>query len=128
MNGREKEMEQDNSKYYISSIKRLVWCPLSKNTITDNHKIKIITELLDNLRPVSPKPGHVERVRTPSCSQSSADFDDDSSAVFRERFLKINVRHITDGQVKCVNSSPMFTNLQTPRSDRCWQYTSQTAI
>ncbi|KAJ8951799.1 hypothetical protein NQ318_019772 [Aromia moschata] len=48
-------------------------------------------ELLDNLRPVSPKPGHVERVRTPSCTQSSsADAEDPESA--------INVRHITDGQ------------------------------
>lgn len=56
-------------------------------------------ELLDNLRPVSPKPGHVERVRTPSCPQgSSTETDDQESAVFRERFLKINVRHITDGQ------------------------------
>lgn len=72
-------------------------------------------ELLDNLRPVSPKPGHVERVRTPSLSsyntttqQSLSEFDDESQhhdphqqqhqSVFRERFLKINVRHITDGQ------------------------------
>lgn len=67
-------------------------------------------ELLDNLRPVSPKPGHVERVRTPSTSctsymggSASTDHDDDSIAtnsgtIFRERFLKINVRHITDGQ------------------------------
>nr|CAH7760998.1 unnamed protein product [Callosobruchus chinensis] len=55
-------------------------------------------ELLDNLRPVSPKPGHVERVRTPSCNQGSTDLDDSESAIFRERFLKINVRHITDGQ------------------------------
>ncbi|XP_072396848.1 oxidation resistance protein 1 isoform X5 [Diabrotica undecimpunctata] len=57
-------------------------------------------ELLENLRPVSPKPGHVERVRTPSCPQggSSSEYEDSESAVFRERFLKINVRHITDGQ------------------------------
>lgn len=56
-------------------------------------------ELLENLRPVSPKPGHVERVRTPSCPQgSSTETEDQESAVFRERFLKINVRHITDGQ------------------------------
>ncbi|XP_049822533.1 oxidation resistance protein 1 isoform X6 [Aethina tumida] len=55
-------------------------------------------ELLDNLRPVSPKPGHVERVRTPSCTQASSTDIDEESAVFRERFLKINVRHITDGQ------------------------------
>ncbi|CAH1962605.1 unnamed protein product [Acanthoscelides obtectus] len=59
---------------------------------------RFFTELLDNLRPVSPKPGHVERVRTPSCNQSSTDLEDSESAIFRERFLKINVRHITDGQ------------------------------
>lgn len=61
--------------------------------------LRFFSELLDNLRPVSPKPGHVERVRTPSCPQgSSTETDDQESAVFRERFLKINVRHITDGQ------------------------------
>ncbi|KAK9870388.1 hypothetical protein WA026_007953 [Henosepilachna vigintioctopunctata] len=54
-------------------------------------------ELLDTLRPVSPKPGHVERVRTPSVAQNSTERDEDSP-IFRERFLKINVRHITDGQ------------------------------
>lgn len=54
-------------------------------------------ELLDNLRPVSPKPGHVERIRTPSGPQGSTD-QEEESAVYRERFLKINVRHITDGQ------------------------------
>ncbi|XP_066261689.1 oxidation resistance protein 1 isoform X2 [Euwallacea similis] len=56
-------------------------------------------ELLDNLRPVSPKPGHVERVRTPSCNQSSSvENEEEPTSVFRERFLKINVRHITDGE------------------------------
>ncbi|XP_074040420.1 TLD domain-containing protein mustard isoform X3 [Leptinotarsa decemlineata] len=56
-------------------------------------------ELLENLRPVSPKPGHVERVRTPSYTQGgSTEHEDSESFVFRERFLKINVRHITDGQ------------------------------
>ncbi|XP_050307317.1 oxidation resistance protein 1 isoform X8 [Anthonomus grandis grandis] len=59
-------------------------------------------ELLDNLRPVSPKPGHVERVRTPSVNQTSVSIEHEeepaSSSVFRERFLKINVRHITDGE------------------------------
>ncbi|XP_017782920.1 PREDICTED: uncharacterized protein LOC108567137 isoform X17 [Nicrophorus vespilloides] len=52
-------------------------------------------ELLDNLRPVSPKPGHAERIRTPSCNTDS--FADEESAIYK-RFLKINVRHITDGQ------------------------------
>lgn len=56
-------------------------------------------ELLDNLRPVSPKPGHAERVRTPSYNQSSlSEHDEESCAAYTERFLKINVRHITDGQ------------------------------
>lgn len=55
-------------------------------------------ELLDNLRPVSPKPGHVERVRTPSATQTSTTEQDDETPIYRERFLKINVRHITDGQ------------------------------
>lgn len=54
-------------------------------------------ELLDNLRPVSPKPGHMERVKTP-LGTSSGTTDEDEQP-FRERFLKINVRHITDGQV-----------------------------
>lgn len=57
-----------------------------------------ITELLDNLRPVSPKPGHVERVRTPSGPQGSTDHEDSESLAYQQRFLKINVRHITDGQ------------------------------
>lgn len=47
-------------------------------------------ELLDGLRPGSPKPGHIERVASPN-----ADADD---PVITQRFLKINVRHITDGQ------------------------------
>lgn len=55
-------------------------------------------ELLDNLRPVSPKPGHAERVRTPSYNQASIPEQDEESCSYNERFLKINVRHITDGQ------------------------------
>lgn len=55
-------------------------------------------ELLDNLRPVSPKPGHAERVRTPSYNQSSIPEQDEDATVYTERFLRINVRHITDGQ------------------------------
>ncbi|XP_043472953.1 oxidation resistance protein 1 isoform X6 [Leptopilina heterotoma] len=51
-------------------------------------------ELLDNLRPVSPKPGHLERVKTPQSNTTIMDED----GPYKERFLKINVRHITDGQ------------------------------
>ncbi|XP_065172058.1 oxidation resistance protein 1 isoform X6 [Atheta coriaria] len=52
-------------------------------------------ELLDNLRPVSPKPGHVERIRTPS---GPTDIIAEEESAIYKRFLKINVRHITDGQ------------------------------
>ncbi|XP_034176829.1 TLD domain-containing protein mustard isoform X6 [Osmia lignaria lignaria] len=53
-------------------------------------------ELLDNLRPVSPKPGHMERVKTP-LGVPNAVLEEEEQP-FKERFLKINVRHITDGQ------------------------------
>lgn len=46
------------------------------------------------MRPGSPKPGHIERIATPN-SSATADPDD---PVITQRFLKINVRHITDGQ------------------------------
>ncbi|KAJ8679781.1 hypothetical protein QAD02_015568, partial [Eretmocerus hayati] len=52
-------------------------------------------ELLNNLRPVSPKPGHLERVKTPLGSANAMDED---VQPYKERFLKITVRHITDGQ------------------------------
>ncbi|XP_073985556.1 TLD domain-containing protein mustard isoform X10 [Rhodnius prolixus] len=42
-------------------------------------------DMLETLRVNSPKPGHVERVGTPS-------------SPLLEKFLRINVRHITDGQ------------------------------
>ncbi|OAD59315.1 Nuclear receptor coactivator 7 [Eufriesea mexicana] len=54
------------------------------------------SELLDNLRPVSPKPSHMERVKTP-LGVTNAVIEEEEQP-FKERFLKINVRHITDGQ------------------------------
>jgi len=51
----------------------------------------VVLDLLDDLRPSSPRPGRVERIATPNQSQ-----DDDPVVV--QRFLKLNVRHITDGQ------------------------------
>jgi len=51
--------------------------------------------MLDTLRPSSPKPGHPERIGS-SVSPSSGR----SHSRGVERFLKINVRHITDGQVR----------------------------
>ncbi|XP_076164479.1 TLD domain-containing protein mustard isoform X3 [Ptiloglossa arizonensis] len=53
-------------------------------------------ELLESLRPVSPKPGHMERVKTP-LGITNAVIEEEEQP-FKERFLKINVRHITDGQ------------------------------
>ncbi|XP_017890512.1 oxidation resistance protein 1 isoform X4 [Ceratina calcarata] len=52
-------------------------------------------ELLDSLRPVSPKPP-IERVKTPQGVTCSV--IEEQEQPFKERFLKINVRHITDGQ------------------------------
>ncbi|XP_050085009.1 uncharacterized protein LOC126570930 isoform X5 [Anopheles aquasalis] len=70
-------------------------------------------DLLEGLRPGSPKPGHIERVASPNTQgagggggggggggtghASGAGADDDDPVTI-QRFLKINVRHITDGQ------------------------------
>lgn len=53
-------------------------------------ELRCFLDLLDDLRPSSPRPGRVERITTPNQSE------DDPVAV--QRFLKLNVRHITDGQ------------------------------
>ncbi|XP_017846738.1 oxidation resistance protein 1 isoform X23 [Drosophila busckii] len=53
-------------------------------------------DILEGLRPGSPKPGHIERVSSNSQAEENADKSDDP--VITQRFLKINVRHITDGQ------------------------------
>uniref|UniRef100_A0A6B2EEC0 Oxidation resistance protein 1 n=1 Tax=Phlebotomus kandelakii TaxID=1109342 RepID=A0A6B2EEC0_9DIPT len=64
--------------------------PTGKST-DDLHEEK---ELLDGLRPGSPKPGHIERVSSPNVHGQHHEDD----PVITQRFLKINVRHITDGQ------------------------------
>ncbi|XP_037824370.1 nuclear receptor coactivator 7-like isoform X9 [Lucilia sericata] len=51
-------------------------------------------DILESLRPGSPKPGHIERVD--ATGRTDANKTDDP--VITQRFLKINVRHITDGQ------------------------------
>ncbi|XP_068157975.1 nuclear receptor coactivator 7 isoform X19 [Drosophila tropicalis] len=53
-------------------------------------------DILEGLRPGSPKPGHIERVSSNSQAEEEANKSDDP--VITQRFLKINVRHITDGQ------------------------------
>nr|XP_013098309.1 unnamed protein product [Stomoxys calcitrans] len=51
-----------------------------------------LSNILDSLRPGSPKPGHIERVDPAGRAEGGND------PVITQRFLKINVRHITDGQ------------------------------
>ncbi|XP_058171036.1 uncharacterized protein LOC131286161 isoform X1 [Anopheles ziemanni] len=68
-------------------------------------------DLLEGLRPGSPKPGHIERVASPNTQSggggggggggstgNAATGGDEDDPVTIQRFLKINVRHITDGQ------------------------------
>ncbi|XP_032289398.1 nuclear receptor coactivator 7 isoform X6 [Drosophila virilis] len=58
-------------------------------------------DILEGLRPGSPKPGHIERVVGNSSvgnSQAEENADRSDDPVITQRFLKINVRHITDGQ------------------------------
>lgn len=59
---------------------------------------------------MSPKPGHIERVKTPLGSGNAVTEDDEQP--FKERFLKINVRHITDGQVIYILIVLVFINLK----------------
>lgn len=54
------------------------------------------TELLDGLRPGSPKSVHVQPIETGTLATVANQHEDDP--VITQRFLKINVRHITDGQ------------------------------
>ncbi|XP_055387006.1 nuclear receptor coactivator 7 isoform X17 [Condylostylus longicornis] len=63
--------------------------PIERNISTDATNEE--KDILDGLRPGSPKPGHIERVST----EGKEGGDD---PVITQRFLKINVRHITDGQ------------------------------
>lgn len=55
--------------------------------------------MLDNLRVASPKPGHPERIHSPT----PAAVTQQKPVRTFDRFLKINVRHITDGQVSFSN-------------------------
>lgn len=48
------------------------------------------------MKPSSPKPGHIERFTKPEEDPGNSSAKED--AVITQRFLKINVRHITDGQ------------------------------
>ncbi|XP_055302137.1 oxidation resistance protein 1 isoform X33 [Sitodiplosis mosellana] len=55
--------------------------------------LNFLSELLDGLRPGSPKPGHIKRIESPAIKNQNED-----DPIVTQRFLKINVRHITDGQ------------------------------
>ncbi|XP_017846737.1 uncharacterized protein LOC108602914 isoform X22 [Drosophila busckii] len=68
--------------------------PIERKLSSDETKEE--KDILEGLRPGSPKPGHIERVSSNSQAEENADKSDDP--VITQRFLKINVRHITDGQ------------------------------
>lgn len=51
---------------------------------------------MDGLRPGSPKSVHVQPIEVATAAAGATHHDDDP--VITQRFLKINVRHITDGQ------------------------------
>ncbi|XP_036335337.1 nuclear receptor coactivator 7 isoform X2 [Rhagoletis pomonella] len=56
-------------------------------------------DILEGLRPGSPKPGHIERVDSEkSADNAPTEANKSDDPVITQRFLKINVRHITDGQ------------------------------
>ncbi|XP_030374090.1 oxidation resistance protein 1 isoform X20 [Scaptodrosophila lebanonensis] len=56
-------------------------------------------DILEGLRPGSPKPGHIERIGgSGSGDKAEEDVAKSDDPVITQRFLKINVRHITDGQ------------------------------
>ncbi|XP_052849195.1 uncharacterized protein LOC128260288 isoform X9 [Drosophila gunungcola] len=57
-----------------------------------------LSNILEGLRPGSPKPGHIERVGGGSQQQAEEEANKSDDPVITQRFLKINVRHITDGQ------------------------------
>lgn len=67
----------------------------TKSNLSYYYFFKKQTELLDGLRPGSPKPGHIQRIESPNPTAANQNEDD---PVTTQRFLKINVRHITDGQ------------------------------
>ncbi|XP_037944800.1 nuclear receptor coactivator 7-like isoform X2 [Teleopsis dalmanni] len=64
--------------------------PVERKLSTDEQNDE--KDLLEGLRPGSPKPGHIERIDV----AKNPDKTDDP--IITQRFLKINVRHITDGQ------------------------------
>lgn len=54
----------------------------------------VIIDILESLRPGSPKPGRIERIDV----NDRSDMNKTDDPIITQRFLKINVRHITDGQ------------------------------
>ncbi|XP_017874940.1 PREDICTED: nuclear receptor coactivator 7 isoform X15 [Drosophila arizonae] len=75
--------------------------PIERKLSSDESKQE--KDILEGLRPGSPKPGHIERIVGNSSnagdnSQAEENADKSDDPVITQRFLKINVRHITDGQ------------------------------
>ncbi|XP_043656990.1 nuclear receptor coactivator 7 isoform X2 [Drosophila teissieri] len=69
--------------------------PVERKVSGDESREK---DILEGLRPGSPKPGHIERVGGSSQQQAEEEANKSDDPVITQRFLKINVRHITDGQ------------------------------
>ncbi|XP_020799335.1 nuclear receptor coactivator 7 isoform X8 [Drosophila serrata] len=69
--------------------------PIERKLSGDESREK---DILEGLRPGSPKPGHIERVSNSSQQQAEEEANKSDDPVITQRFLKINVRHITDGQ------------------------------
>ncbi|XP_039490309.1 uncharacterized protein LOC120451040 isoform X6 [Drosophila santomea] len=69
--------------------------PVERKLSADESREK---DILEGLRPGSPKPGHIERVGGSSQQQAEEEANKSDDPVITQRFLKINVRHITDGQ------------------------------
>ncbi|KRG01760.1 uncharacterized protein LOC6574350 isoform X7 [Drosophila mojavensis] len=75
--------------------------PIERKLSSDESKQE--KDILEGLRPGSPKPGHIERIvgnrsNAGDNSQAEENADKSDDPVITQRFLKINVRHITDGQ------------------------------
>ncbi|XP_067615981.1 oxidation resistance protein 1 isoform X5 [Eurosta solidaginis] len=77
-----------------SEKSHLVEINLSSSVLLNEEK-----DILEGLRPGSPKPGHIQRIDScGSANVSRPESNKNDDPVITQRFLKINVRHITDGQ------------------------------
>lgn len=79
--------------FYIRTTVSIIAIDNIRLTFTSS----FLSDILDNLRVASPKPGHAERIHSPTPAVAQQ-----KPVRTFDRFLKINVRHITDGQVRII--------------------------